>query len=124
MSQGYPLTKLFAYTTEKDSPLHGKGIFATSPITSGEYSILPTDPQIRELMEKAGFCNSSLMPDWKDLLPHVLRRGSSDDDDDDAARVDEVDFMEQLKIFREGFDAYMIEEQSKATTNSVTMSNN
>lgn len=120
MSQGYPLTKLFAYTTEKDSPLHGKGIFATSPITIGEYSILPTDPHIRELMEKAGFCNSSLMPDWKDLLPHVLRRGSSDDDDDDAARVDEVDFMEQLKIFREGFDAYMMEEQSKANVRNHT----
>ena len=60
MSQGFPLTKLFVSTEKKESPLcegqkENKGVFATSPIKKlGEYSILPTDPQIMEIMDKAG----------------------------------------------------------------------
>ena len=60
MSQGYPLTKLFASTETKESPLcegqkENKGVFATAPIKQlGEYSILPTDPQIMKMMDKAG----------------------------------------------------------------------
>ena len=55
MKQGYPLTKLFSSTEKKNSLLHGEGMFATSPITQlGEYSTLPTDPQIIDLIDKAG----------------------------------------------------------------------
>jgi len=60
MSQGYPLTKLFASTEKKESPLcegqkENMGMFATSPIKQlGEYSILPNDPQVMGMMDKAG----------------------------------------------------------------------
>ena len=78
MSQGYPLAKLLSSIEEKESPIHGNGIFATSSVGSGEYSALPTDPQIADIVEKFGSANAAMMPSWKDIL---LRAGDEDEEE-------------------------------------------
>ena len=92
MSQGYPLAKLLSSIEEKESPIHGNGIFATSSVGSGEYSALPTDPQIADIVEKFGFVNAAMMPGWKDIL---LRTAGDEDEEDD----DEEDFGECTILF-------------------------
>lgn len=119
MSQGYPLTKLYSSIEQKPSPLHGSGIFATSSITPGEYSILPTDPKIVEMVEKFSSVNSAMMPVWKDIL--LMSRDGDGDDDIDVEDEDDGDddFMQRLDKFRKGFAAFIEDEKCKANISSA-----
>mmetsp|Transcript_34581 Transcript_34581/g.62244 ORF Transcript_34581/g.62244 Transcript_34581/m.62244 type:complete len:340 (-) Transcript_34581:152-1171(-) len=125
MSQGYSLTKLVSSIEERPSPIHGKGIFATSSIKAGEYSILPDDPKVIKMVEKFSPVNSAMMPIWKDIL--LTTNGSSDDEDgsNDNNNADATDndaankFTKRLDQFQKGFATFMEEEKSKANITST-----
>ena len=53
------------------------------------------------------------MPNWKELLPSILRTAYDEDDENEDTNKED-DFTEQLKSFKEGFDIYIKEERAKA----------
>lgn len=55
-----------------------------------------------------------MMPNWKELLPSILRTADDEDDENEDTNKEDVDFTEQLKSFKEGFDIYIKEERAKA----------
>jgi len=55
-----------------------------------------------------------MMPNWKDLLPSILRTDVDEDDENEDTNKEDVDFTEQLRSFKEGFDIYIKEEKAKA----------
>ena len=132
MSQGYLLTKLLGSIEEKQSPIHGKGIFATASIQPGEYNTLPTDPKLMKVMEKFANLNSALMPNWKDILLAGFdsddnEGGSSTDGGSSSTAISEENanqFVQRLAKFRKGIAAFINEEQSKANIQTSTSSGN
>ena len=55
-----------------------------------------------------------MMPNWKELLPSILRTANDEDDENEDTNKEDVDFTEQLRSFKEGFDIYIKEEKAKA----------
>ena len=57
-----------------------------------------------------------MMPNWKELLPitNSTTDGSEEEEEDAITATDDVDFTEQLKKFKEGFDIFIEEEKLKA----------
>ena len=61
------------------------------------------------------YFNSAMMPNWKELLPSILRTDvDEDDENEDTNNKEDVDFIEKLRSFKEGFDIYIKEERAKA----------
>ena len=54
------------------------------------------------------------MPNWKELLPSILRTAVDEDDENEDTNKEDVDFVVQLRSFKEGFDIYIKEERAKA----------
>ena len=54
------------------------------------------------------------MPNWKELLPTILSTAVDEDDENEDTNKEDVDFTEQLRSFKEGFDIYIKEERAKA----------
>ena len=56
-----------------------------------------------------------MMPNWKELLPSILRTADDEDDEnEDTNNKEDVDFVVELRSFKEGFDIYIKEERAKA----------
>ncbi|KAL9189295.1 hypothetical protein ACHAXT_011785 [Thalassiosira profunda] len=111
-AQGYPLAKLLASVEKRESPLHGEGLFAVASVQPGEYSILPNDPKILDIVETFGYSNAALMPE--DIL---LRCDDGEGGEDNVAAAD--DFVARLAKFRGGFETFVVDEQSKANVSTA-----